>query len=137
MSAKPKEQSGGSPSGTAKPGEAAKASTDDFLVFLRQVRKGGLAAEIAEACADAVIAVRHTGKPASVKLDLKFQPDDDGERVVVVDDVKMTIPKAKKGKSLFYTTEDGGLTRTDPNQMEFKLREIAADPEERDFTGVQ
>lgn len=96
----------------------------DAAAFIQQLRRGDFARELAESAAEAVKKVRDTGRPATIAISLKFTPESEGEMVHITDDINLKIPKAKKGKSVFFTTEEGGLSRTDPGQAEFTFRSV-------------
>lgn len=115
----------------ANPAEPVVSSIDEFIAFLRQCRRGDLVRDLADATTDVVQRVRETGRAGTLKFTMKFSPESDGEMVQIEDDISVTMPKAKKGKSMFFTTEDGSLSRTDPNQLELKLRDVKS-PEFRE-----
>ena len=43
----------------------------------------------------------------------------DGTQVVLTDTIQCVTPSPDRKSSLFFTTEDGGLTRRDPNQRDW------------------
>lgn len=120
----PKEKSHSAPPSSEAAPAAPVSSTDEFIAFLRQCRRGDTLRDLSEACQEVVQRVRETGRAGTLAFTLKFSPESDGEMVQIEDDIAVKMPKAKKGKSMFFTTDDGGLSRTDPNQMELSLREV-------------
>lgn len=71
------------------------------------------------------------GVKASGTLDLKlsFRIDRFGQ-IDLEAGHKISTPKAPKSKGVAWTTEDGGLTPANPNQMALPLRDVSA---ARDF----
>lgn len=96
-----------------------------FAAFLTEHRKGALHAELSEALADVVLAVVDYRKQGTLTLTIKVTPNPDGMTVTVSDDVKATPPRADRGAALWFSDERGNLTRKNPAQMEFALRDAS------------
>ena len=60
-------------------------------------------------------------RPGKLTLVIKIAPQGDGDVVVLTDDVEIKAPKTTATGSVFYTTDDGLLSREDPNQKEMAL----------------
>lgn len=103
-------------------------SQTPFSQQLAFLSKGSLDAELTQALADVVKAVRETGKAGSVTLTLKVgmlnQRDENAVKVSPA--VKITTPKLPPYESVMFSTADGDLLRDDPKQRKLDLREVAA-----------
>jgi hypothetical protein len=96
---------------------------NDFISMLLEMRSGKVAADISEKLNELVDAIRDVGKGGSitVKLDIKPKRIDmhEGVKDVEVDyKVALSKPERHRGSSIFYLTNEGALTRTDPAQTE-------------------
>lgn len=98
-----------------------------FATTLAQLDKGNSLAELSAAIVKIVAAVRATGKKGTLKYTLTIQPvpNTDGAQVICVDKVDPDVPEPDRRATLFFTGEDGTLSRRDPNQ-----RDWIADQEE-------
>jgi hypothetical protein len=96
-----------------------------FTDILGQIRKGRPNEEATQALADVVRAVDETGKPGSVTVTLKVTPSKHGgpEKTILAE-VKAKKPIAEIPPAVFFSTEDGDLLRSDPNQEEMVFREV-------------
>lgn len=100
-----------------------------FLTLLQQHRMGHALNELSKAMREAIETSTRLDKPAGVTLKLAFKPA--GNRsgaIVVVDDIKVTLPKEKPQSSMFFCDEAGNLFKNDPNQRELPLKAIIAPP---------
>jgi hypothetical protein len=71
---------------------------------------------------EAVMASREHGAESSITLTIKLTPaNGDATQISVRDSIKVKLPEPKKPNSIFYATDDGCLSRTDPNQTEMQL----------------
>lgn len=97
-----------------------------ILETLREIRRGALLDDCAQALADVVSRVSQTGKPGSFTLKLTVKPAGRGSvrTVVLEDDVSTKLPGADKEVTIFFPTEDGGLSRSDPAQIPLALRGV-------------
>lgn len=96
----------------------------NIIQTLSEQRKGRFAAEATEALAAVVKACRETGKKGAITLKLTIRPT--STEMMVSDEIETKIPKADTSASVFYDTEDGLLSRTDPDQTELPLAQINA-----------
>lgn len=94
-----------------------------FTQFLQEQRRGGLHQELSEMLAETVAAVTEHGKVGSVTMTLKIKPAGDN-MVQVFDDLKSKAPEGDRAPSIFYTDENGNVSRSDPRQTELPLRKV-------------
>jgi len=110
-------------------GAADEAPANAFATTLAQLDKGSTLAELSAALTDLVAACRATGKKGALKyrLVIKPLPNTDGAQVMCVDEVRAEIPTADRRATLFFTTEEGRLTRKDPNQRDWLEEQAEAE----------
>lgn len=84
---------------------------------LMNLREGGSVEELAHEIRNAVRATRETGKKSSVTLKIDIAPNG-REAVTITDTVVAKLPKPDAVSTMFYATEDDGLSRRDPRQPE-------------------
>ncbi len=88
----------------------------DFSLFLLDRRPTH--DELSQKLYSCVEAVRDTGKKGSLQLTINIELfDGDPDRVVINDKIILKMPEHDRKMSVFYATEDGNLSRTDPNQL--------------------
>lgn len=93
-----------------------------FGTLVGQLDKKSAGRQLDEAVADLVQKIRLTGKPGKLTLTLNVKPTDaDAQTVHVTQKISVTAPEIGSKPTLFFTTDDGGLTRTDPSQTEMQL----------------
>jgi hypothetical protein len=101
-----------------------------LISTLQGLRNGGAIADLAEQLRDVVKNVRTTGRPGALLFTLKIKPAQKGgdhHALILEDTLKVTLPKAERGGTILYATDDNQLTRNDPRQPELKgLREVPA-----------
>lgn len=90
----------------------------EFASVLVQADKGRIHGEASTRLAEVVRAVRETGKAGRIQVTLDIKPDkgSGGERVVIAATVTAKTPAFDPRTSIFFTDDDGGLHRTDPQQ---------------------
>lgn len=98
----------------------------DFADFLREQANGRTHAELTDALAEVVSAIRDTGKKGSIALTITITPVKNGGGVLTVADaVKKVVPQHDRRTSMFYPTRTGSLVKDDPAQPSFDdLREL-------------
>jgi hypothetical protein len=110
-------------SDTTKAKESAPetAPVNTFATTLAQLGKGASLAELSAELTKVVTAVRTTHKAAELKYKIKIVPvkGTDGTQVIVTDDVSVKMPSNDRKPTLFFTDEDGSLSRKDPNQRDW------------------
>lgn len=93
-----------------------------LMEVLGQIRGGAAINDAAKDFVELCQRVRDTGKPGSITLTIKVNPDkNDPDVYEVTPDVTVKLPKVARAKGLFYMTPDAQLVREDPKQakMEF------------------
>lgn len=108
------------------PGPADVPARRPFAAFVQEHRNGGLHHELSDGLAELVSACIEHGKPGTVTLQLKVQPNKDGVTVVVTDTVALRAPEGDRGAALYFTDVRGNLSRHNPNQLTMPLREAPA-----------
>jgi len=98
-----------------------------FITLLQNHRQGGALNELGQALRTVADAAQLTGKPGGITLKVAIAPTNSGA-VEILDDIKITMPKAEKIGSLFFVGEDGNLLRNNPNQLEMPLRAVESAP---------
>ena len=90
-----------------------------FSTTLAHLRKGAVLDDASEQFRQLIEQVKETGLAGELNLKLTIKPvDPDGHQVQIIDQIKVTPPKRSKGTSLFFTTDENGLSRNDPDQGE-------------------
>lgn len=92
------------------------------LDLLNDIGKGKLAHELTEALHDLVAACLDTGRKGTVQLALTIEPDKNAprERFNVAHVIVAKTPRVAARPSMFFVTDDGNLSRTDPRQERFE-----------------
>lgn len=90
-----------------------------FSETLIALKGGAVLGELSERLKTLIQAVRATEKGGSLQITLKVSPATSGTAEVVTVEavVKETVPKPSLGKTVFFTTDTGGLTRQNPDQL--------------------
>lgn len=106
---------------------------DSFVEVARQIDRGRKLTDLDRGIRDLVEAVKETGKKGKLTYTLEILPvpKTGGEQVVLVDDVVVKPPKPEPKVALFFTTDEGRLSRNDPRQMEFQAEVIEYKKEEK------
>lgn len=88
-----------------------------FQRWLDEYPRGALGVDLSEALAEVVWATRTHLKPGSFTLKVKITPGttDLGDLLVSAE-VETKPAKADVPRHTFFPTDDGGLSRSDPNQ---------------------
>lgn len=112
---------------TATPAESDEQVVRPFASFLREQSGGQLHDELSSKLHELIEAIRETGKAGSISLKIDIKPiaGTDGRTLTVTDTVAAKLPKTERPKSIFFATDDGNLSRTDPRQPVITgLREV-------------
>lgn len=109
---------------TAEAPAPERPQTKPFAQFLQEQRGGLLHAELSDTLADVVARVVEHGKPGTITVQFKVQPNKDGVTLTVFDDVKVKAPQGDRGAAIFYADGHGNLSRRDPRQPELPLRPV-------------
>lgn len=97
-----------------------------ILETLREIRKGGFLDEAALKLQELVNAVTTTGKGGKLTLSISVVPAGRGsvKTVVVQDAIAVNLPQPDREVTIFFPTNDGDLSRSDPAQMPLALRTV-------------
>lgn len=96
-----------------------------FVSTVSQLNRRGTLGELDAALESAVQQVRRTGKPAEIIYKLKIKPTSaDGDEVQVSDGITVKTAEPARRAATFFTTEEGGISRENPNQSELPLRAL-------------
>jgi hypothetical protein len=100
-----------------------------FQETIVQINNGAAVAELSDALAKVVAAVRETGKSGSILLTLKVAPASkvNSEVLLVESQVKTKLPEPERGMTIFYATDNNLLVRNDPKQQILPLRVVEFD----------
>jgi hypothetical protein len=91
----------------------------DFALFLMEHNRGRSHDELSHALRALVLAVAETGKPGKLTYTVTIRPQRKVEgAVLVADAIKASLPEFDRAESIFFATDAGDLTRTDPRQTE-------------------
>lgn len=103
---------------------------NDILAVLMDMRSGAVAADVNAKFNEMIRAVLDTGGKGELAIIIKAEPAKLGLggavlEIVTEHDCKMKKPELKVGKSMFFVTREGRLTREDPNQTQMFAPEPA------------
>lgn len=105
----------------------AAAPRRTFTQTLEAMRFGELSDELTKKLRDLTLKVDDRKRAGSLTLTIKLKPGSGGQ-IELVDDIKVTEPKADKGSTLMFATPEGNLQRNDPRQGELEgIRSVATD----------
>jgi hypothetical protein len=109
-----------------------------FPETILQLNNGATVAELGDALAKVLAAVRETGKSASVTFTINVKPASKGvTNVVMVEpQIKTKLPEPERGMTVFYLTEDNRLVRNDPRQQMLPLRVVDIDDQPKQLKEV-
>lgn len=101
--------------------EKLKALEENPLTFaLANLDAGQVLIDAGESLKDLCAVVLRRQEKGKLALNITVKPFK-GEALVFVPEVKVTEPKPEPQQSVFYSTEDGALSRNDPRQREFRF----------------
>jgi hypothetical protein len=109
---------------------AKPAPNNTFLHVLQHHEEGEVLNQLAEAQRECRAAAELTGKVASLTLVVKFKAAARGATAIMIAPVKVKLPEAEPGASLWFSDEEGNLHRNDPRQKELPLKTVE-DPAKR------
>lgn len=89
----------------------------NFLELLQTFRRGELLAEADERLTDVVSAMQRFGGKGSITLKLGFEVNKAGQ-IECTPSIDTKAPRRALSLGIYYPTDDGTLSRRDPNQME-------------------
>lgn len=91
----------------------------NFLEFIQGFRRGELLETGDQKMTELVEAIRETGNGGSLTLKVGIKVNKAGQ-LEIVPDITIKKPTRSMGTGIYFTTDDGRLTRRDPNQMDFE-----------------
>ncbi len=101
----------------------------DLLSVLMDMRNGQVAADVSQKFCEVLKAVIDTGGKGELTIKLNIAPSKMGMGGAVIEvetkhECKMKKPELEIGRSFFFVTKEGDLTRDDPAQTAmFELRQ--------------
>ena len=101
-------------------------NTTPFSQQLAYINKGTLDAELTEALAEVIKAVRETGKKGALTLTLNCSMLNtrDENTMKVTPKVTRNIPELDRADTIMFSNADGDLLRDDPAQTQLDLKVI-------------
>jgi hypothetical protein len=91
----------------------------NFLEFLQNFRRGELLADGDTKINELAAAMREHGAGGEFTLKLKFKMNKAGQ-LVCSPTVSIKKPAREMGDGIFFLSDDGRLSRRDPNQMDIE-----------------
>lgn len=101
-----------------------KSKSLTITEVLMNMRDGGAIEELATELRGLSAAVTTTGKAGKVVLTIDMKPNGK-DAVTVTDKIDVKLPKPDPQATMFYVTDDAGLTRRDPRQPSLEGVEAA------------
>jgi hypothetical protein len=95
-----------------------------FADVLRDLAGGQAYETLTLELAHVVQEVIKTQKAGALSLTLNITANGPGS-VQIAESIKSKVPELPKGKTLFFATEAGTLTRDDPRQEKLNLRDVS------------
>ncbi|MGY6704915.1 hypothetical protein [Roseinatronobacter sp.] len=95
----------------------------NFLEFLQSFRRGELLREANDQLEDLIRAVKDTGSKGSLTISLPFKINDAGQ-LECLPRVDSKPPRRALGTGIYFATDDGQLTRRDPDQSDWVEDEL-------------
>ncbi|WP_136441602.1 hypothetical protein [Pacificoceanicola onchidii] len=91
----------------------------NFLEFLQTFRRGELLREVDHQLAKVTDAMHETGGDGELTIKLPFKFNKAGQ-IECVPSIAAKPPKKPMGTGLYFLTDEGRLSRRDPNQMDIE-----------------
>jgi hypothetical protein len=91
----------------------------NFAEFLQSFRRGELLHQGDQRLTELMEAIRDTGGNGSLTLKLSFKVNKAGQ-IEITPDMTIKKPARALGTGIYFATDDGRLTRRDPNQMDIE-----------------
>lgn len=95
----------------------ARRQTKPFAAFLQEHRDGALHAKASDTLAEVVAAVQEHGKQGKVTIEVVVSPTKYDNAVEIVGTVKPKVPEAAPPAAMWYSDDEGNVSRRDPSQM--------------------
>lgn len=81
-------------------------------------RKGNCAIEAQQKLQELVRSCQNLGKKGRFTLSFEITPAEKGT-VLILDEIAIKVPKPTRQSNTYFTTDEGALSKTNPNQKEF------------------
>lgn len=91
----------------------------NFLEFLQTFRRGELLHAADVKLSELVEAISETQGGGTMTLKIKIKPNKAGQ-IEIVPDVSISKPTRALGTGIYFASDEGRLTRRDPNQMDIE-----------------
>jgi hypothetical protein len=92
---------------------------------LRQIGKGALLDEAAEALVDLVNVVSSTGKSGKITLEIAIKKATRAGAMAVTGRVKVVKPADEPMEAMLWATPEGNLVADDPSQLNLSLKSVS------------
>jgi len=102
-----------------------KAELLNMLTLLQTHRRGEILKEADAALTDVIDAIRQHGGKGKLTLTLNFKLEK-GDQISLTPDLKVEKPRRAMSAGIFFATDEGQLTRTDPNQGDLLADDLAS-----------
>lgn len=89
---------------------------DLYARTLSQLNLGYTTEELSAQLQQCVDRTQETGKQAKLIFTMTIKPAGRDGQIEITESIKATLPELARGKSLFFTTPEGNLTRDNPRQ---------------------
>lgn len=109
----------------ASPKTARAEESINMLTLLQTHRRGEILTEANAALPDVIDAIRQYGGKGKLTLTLSFKLEK-GDQISLTPDLKTEKPRRPMSTGIFYATDDGTLTRRDPNQGDWVGDDLAS-----------
>lgn len=93
--------------------------TINFLEFIQSFRRGELLRHGDRELANIIEAISDTGGDGKLVIELPFKRNKAGQ-IECTPKIKATVPQHPLGTGIYFASEDGGLSRRDPNQYDIE-----------------
>lgn len=91
----------------------------NFLEFFQSFRRGALIQQADERLTELVEAIRETGGTGTLTIKLPFKVNKGGQ-IECTPVVEAKAPRPSVGTGIYFASDDGRLTRRDPNQLDIE-----------------
>ncbi len=107
---------------------AEQTQTADFIGMLMEMGRGSTSIEASRKLSELTDAICETGDKGTFTLKLEVTPSGMKHGRVNQFEIRPVIqiskPEPKQGKSIFFVTAAGKLTRTNPDQMDMDFESV-------------